>query len=215
MGATPVMTARETAPIANRPAPSPPGGAAAPAVGLRLAPVAEKGPVPKRGRTRYLVTAALVLAVGALTETWLHTRATPAVRYATADVSRGTVARTVTGSGTVNPVTTVQVGTYVSGVIQELLCDYNTRVTKGQLCATIDPRPYQTAVDQAQANLSTAKAQLVKDQTNLTYAKLTYERNLDLQQRGIVPQDTADSAKNVAEQAQAQVDLDTSTIAQH
>jgi HlyD family secretion protein len=216
MGATPVMTAGETAPIASRPAPSPPGDAAAPAVGLRLAPVGGKGPVvPKRGRFRYLVTAALVLAAAALTETWLHMRATPAVRYATAEVSRGTVARTVTGSGTVNPVTTVQVGTYVSGVIQELLCDYNTRVTKGQLCAKIDPRPYQTVVDQEQANLSTAKAQLVKDQTNLTYARLTYGRNLDLQQRGIVPQDTADSAKSVADQAQAQVDLDTSTIAQH
>ena len=215
MGATPVMTARETAPIADRPAPSTPVGAAAPAVGLRLAPVVEKRPVPTRGRTRYFVTAALVLAVAVLAETWLHTRAAPAVRYVTADVSRGTVARTVTGSGTVNPVTTVQVGTYVSGVIQELLCDYNTRVTKGQLCATIDPRPYQTVVDQEQANLSTAKAQLVKDQTSLTYARLTYERNLDLQQRGIVPQDTADSAKSVADQAQAQVDLDTSTIAQH
>src|SRR5439155_9025090 len=81
--------------------------------------------------------------------------------------------------------------------------------------ATIDPRPYQTVVDQEQANLSTAKAQLIKDQTNLTYAKLTYQRNLDLKQRGIVPQDTADSTKSAADQAQAQVELDQSTIAQH
>jgi HlyD family secretion protein len=214
MGATPVTAARETVPIANRPAPSTPVGAEFP-VGPRLAPVTVNRPLPKRGRARYLVTGSLVLAVAALTETWLHTRATPGVRYATAEVSRGTVARTVTGSGTVNPVTTVQVGTYVSGVIQELLCDYNTKVTKGQLCATIDPRPYQTVVDQEQANLSTAKAQLIKDQTNLTYAKLTYQRNLDLEQRGIVPQDTADSTKSAADQAQAQVELDQSTIAQH
>ena len=162
-----------------------------------------------------MTAAVLLAAAGALPEVWLHTRATPSVHYATAEVSRGSVARAVTGSGTVNPVTTIQVGTYVSGVIQELFCDYNTKVTKGQLCAKIDPRPYQTVVDQELATLETAKAQLVKDQTNLAYAKLTYKRNLALQQRGIVPQDTADSARSVSDQAQAQIDLDQSTIAQH
>jgi HlyD family secretion protein len=119
------------------------------------------------------------------------------------------------GSGTVNPVTTVQVGTYVSGVIQELLCDYNTPVRKGQLCARIDPRPYQTVVDQESANLSTAKAQLGKDLANLNYTKLTDERTQDLLQRGIVSQDTLDSAKTAYDQAQAQIELDKSAIAQH
>jgi HlyD family secretion protein len=216
MRATPVSTAREAAPIADRPDPSAPAGNDTPPVGPRLAPVAGKRRLPTRIRARrWLATVAIVLALLAVTETWLHTRTTPPVRYATDAISRGTVARAVTGSGTVNPVTTVQVGTYVSGVIQKLFCDYNTRVTKGQLCATIDPRPYQTVVDQGQANLSTARAQLVKDQTNLTYAKLTYQRNLDLLQRGIVTQDAADSARSAADQAQAQVELDQSTIDQH
>ena len=190
------------------------GGGAQPA-GPRPLPASIQRPSRTRRRARPLVTAAVLLAVAiALAEAWQRTSAPP-VNYATAEVSRGSVARAVAGSGTVNPVTTIQVGTYVSGVIQELFCDYNTKVTKGQLCAKIDPRPYQTGVDQEQANLSTAKAQLVKDQTNLAYAKLTYERNLALQQKGIVPQDTADSSKSAADQAQAQIDLDKSTIAQH
>ena len=158
----------------------------------------------------------IVLVASAIAaEAWRASRVMTPVHYVTAVVSRGTVARAVTGSGTVNPVTTVQVGTYVSGVIQQLFCDYNTPVKKGQLCAKIDPRPYQTVVDQAQANLSMAKAQRIKDQTNLTYAKLTYERALDLRQRGIIPQDSVDSAKSAYDQALAQVDVDASTIEQH
>ena len=157
----------------------------------------------------------LVLTSVAGVEAWRVSHTTPPVRYATAEVTRGAVTRAVTASGAVNPVTTIQVGTYVSGVIQALYCDYNTRVRKGQLCAKIDPRPYQTIVDQDKANLETAQAQLAKDQTNLAYAKLTYNRNIDLRQRGIVSQDTLDSAKSAFDQAAAQVDLDKSGIEQH
>ena len=93
------------------------------------------------------------------------------VQYATAPVTRGDVVTTITASGTVNPVVTVEVGTYVSGTIESLSCDYNTKVLKGQLCAKIDPKPYQVVVDQDQADLAVAKAQLVKDQANLVYTE--------------------------------------------
>src|SRR5262249_57107158 len=76
--------------------------------------------------------------------------------------------------GTVNPVTVVEVGTYVSGPIVRWFCDYNTTVKVGQLCAQIDPRPFQMVADQAAANLAVAKAQLIKDQASLAYAKTTY-----------------------------------------
>jgi HlyD family secretion protein len=135
-------------------------------------------------------------------------------QYVTAPVTAGTVARTVMASGTVNPVTIVQVGTYVSGIIQQITCDYNTQVHEGQLCAKIDPRPYQMVVDQDRANLEAAKAQLEKDQTALRYAQLTYQRNLDLAKRGIVSQDVLDQAKSTADQAKAQVALDQTTIEQ-
>jgi HlyD family secretion protein len=138
-----------------------------------------------------------------------------AVRYATSPVTTGPVARTVTATGTVNPVLTIIVGTYVSGVIQELYCDYNTQVKKGQICAKIDPRPYQTIVDQEKANLAIAKAQLEKDNANLAYAKLSNDRYLRLAETNAVSKDTADNAKNLYDQAQAQIDFDKATIDQH
>ena len=76
-----------------------------------------------------------------------------ATHYVTRQISRGPVVRAVTTSGTVNPVITVQIGTYVSGVIEARYCDYNTQVRKGQICAKVDPRPYQVVVDQDRANL--------------------------------------------------------------
>lgn len=153
--------------------------------------------------------AAVVLAAGF----WWMQR-TPAPQYLTASVTRGDVMRTVTASGTVNPMTTVQVGTYVSGVLQELHCDFNTQVKAGQLCAKIDPRPYQTVVDQENAALGTARAQLAKDKAALAFAKVIYDRDVDLLKRRIVSQETVDTASNALDQAVAQVALDESTIAQ-
>ena len=112
-----------------------------------------------------------------------------------APVTKGTIARTVSATGTVNPVLTVIVGSYVSGVIREVSCDYNTQVVPGQICARIDPRPYQTTVDQNKANLSVAEAQLEKDHADLSYDKLTYERNARLAETNAVSKDAADFAK--------------------
>src|SRR3954452_17974817 len=68
--------------------------------------------------------------------------------YLTAPVERGNVATVVKSTGTVNPVLTITVGTYVSGIIQEVHCDYNTEVNQGQLCAKLAPRAYQRVVNQ-------------------------------------------------------------------
>jgi HlyD family secretion protein len=144
---------------------------------------------------------------------WVTTRDS-AVHYTTAAVTRGPIIRSVTATGTVNPVLTIIVGTYVSGVIQELYCDYNTQVKRDQICAKIDPRPYQTVVNQRRANLAVAKAQLEKDKANLAYTKLNYERNVRLAQTNAVSKDAADNAKNVYDQAQAQVLFDEATIEQ-
>lgn len=102
----------------------------------------------------------------------------------------------------------------MSGAIQELLCDYNTPVRKGQLCAKIDPRPYQTVVDQDKADLAAAKAQLGKDEASLAYTKLTYDRTQTLLQRALVTQDALDSAKSAYGQAQSQVEVDKAAIVQ-
>jgi len=121
----------------------------------------------------------------------------------------------VTSTGTVNPELTVIVGSYVSGVIQQLHCDFNTQVKVGQVCAEIDPRPYQTVVNEEKANVEVAMAQLEKDKANLAYAKVNNDRNQWLVAHDSVSKDAADVAKNAYAQAQAQVGLDQATIDQH
>jgi HlyD family secretion protein len=102
----------------------------------------------------------------------------------------------------------------VSGVLMQISCDYNTKVSTGQICAKIDPRPYQALVDQANANLAVARAQLAKDQANLAYTNLNWERNLALLRQNSVAKDSADLSKNNRDQAQAQVGFDMATIDQ-
>jgi len=158
-----------------------------------------------------------LVAVGVLVgsiASWQMIRGNGGVVYKTAAVTRGEVSRSVTATGTVNPVLTIMVGTYVSGVIQQLYCDYNTEVKKGQVCAKIDPRPYQTVVDQDEANLSVARAQLAKDEANLDYAKVNYERNLWLLEHNFVSKDARDNAKSAYAQTQAQARLDEAMIEQ-
>ncbi len=154
---------------------------------------------------------AVIVAVGAI---WWLNGTGNSVRYATAPVSRGDVTRAVVATGTVNPVLTIIVGSYVSGTIQDIQCDYNTEVKQGQICARIDPRPYQTVVDQNKANLLVAQAQLEKDKANLGYAQVAYERNARLAQTSAVSKDALDIAKSALEQAKAQVGVDQATIEQ-
>jgi HlyD family secretion protein len=143
-----------------------------------------------------------------------NARRAQAVTYATATVDRGAVQRVITASGSVNPEVTVQVGAFVSGTINSLSCDYNTAVRKGQVCATIDPRPYQLTVDQDRAALDSAKAQLAKDEASLQYAALAYDRSTRLMQQGWVSHDAADNLKSLRDQAQAVVGLDRANIQQ-
>jgi HlyD family secretion protein len=168
-----------------------------------------------RSRKYWLIAGSLsLLAVAAVAATWWALDERGTVRYVTAPIAKGAVTRSVTATGTVNPELTIIVGTYVSGVIQELLCDYNTQVKKGQVCAKIDPRPYQSVVDENRANLGVAKAQLEKDQANLTYAKLALGRQATLLPTHAVSQDAYDSAKSAYDQALAQITFDEATIQQ-
>ncbi len=170
---------------------------------------------PPRKRTYWRAAAALglLIAAASIALWWSFGTISPA-RYTTAALTQGPITRTVTATGTVNPELTIIVGTYVSGVIQELYCDYNTEVKKGQVCAKIDPRPYQTIVDQSKANLAIARAQLEKDKANLTYTKVRYERTVRLVQTNATSQDAVDAAKSNYEQAEAQILFDEATIQQ-
>jgi HlyD family secretion protein len=159
----------------------------------------------------FLVAGIVVAACAAVY--WTVSRPAPPP-YATTAVTQGDVVTTITASGSVNPVVVVQVGTFVSGTIVTLSCDYNTRVHKGQLCAKIDPKPYQIVVEQNQAELDVAKAQLVKDQANVVYTKISHERYDLLFSQDSTSRDTADAALNAYNQAVALVGLDVATITQ-
>lgn len=164
-----------------------------------------------RRRIRWLL--ALALAVGGAGYLWWYSRP-EAPKFVTAAVTRGDVVRSIITTGAVNPVVTVQVGTYVSGVIQALHCDYNTEVKAGQLCAKIDPRPYQVVVDQNVANLASARAQLRKDEAAVVFSKIIHARDLKLLKHGGVSQETVDTDKSNLDQNIAQVGLDEATIQQ-
>lgn len=165
---------------------------------------------PKSKTARGLALMAIVgAAVGAF---YLLHRGGGETRYVSAQITRGPVVRSVSATGTVNPVITVQVGSYVSGPIQELYADFNSPVKAGQLIAKIDPRPFQVKVDEARAAVGNAQAQLKKDEADLAYKKLTWERNDRLARDNVVSQDVADNARSVYQQAVAQVALDRANI---
>ena len=92
---------------------------------------------------------------------WFFLHGQSATRYRTAPLQRGDIDFTVSATGSPNAVVTVQVGSQVSGNVKELFADFNTKVTKGQVVARIDPEIFQARVNQAAANLEAARAAVV------------------------------------------------------
>src|SRR5437016_1360231 len=132
--------------------------------------------------------------------------------YVTMPVERGPITARVTATGSVNPVKTVQVGTYVSGPIQVISVDFNSPVERGQLLAKIDPRPFQVKVDGAAADLANARARLDKDRADLTLKEVTLKRTRALRTEGIVSESDLDLATSQERQARAQIELDQAEI---
>lgn len=162
------------------------------------------------GLTAGVAGAALLGAVGLL----LHGNDRGGATYRAEVVDRGTIVTTVTATGTVNPVTTVQVGTYVSGRIIAIDVDFNSPVRRNQRVAKIDPAPFEVKVRKAQASLANARAKLEKDQVDLRLKELTYRRFQQLYERNLISRSDLDQARSDYEQAQAQLSLDRAAIAQ-
>ena len=181
--------------------------------GLAPEGVAPSGPRALAGRGRWPWLVALIAIVAAAT-VYLVSARSPDVWYATAPVTVGAIVRTVNASGTINPVTTVQVGSYVSGPIIELDADFNTRVKRGQLIARIDPRPFALKVAQARAQLGNSQAALERDQADASYKLELHERARKLLPLGAVAQDTVDQYWSSAAQAGSQVKLDRALVEQ-
>src|SRR5438445_302588 len=173
-------------------------------------------------RRAWIVVVMIVLAAGA-SGAWFYTQSrgsTP--RFRAAKVERGPLTATVSATGTLNAVVTVQVGSQVSGQIKELFADFNSQVKRNQLVARIDPEKFQAAVSQAkaqvdaakatvlnqralvektradlanaQAALAVAKAQTAKAQVAVVDSRRTLARNADLRKRGLIAQADEDTA---------------------
>ncbi|MEW6107900.1 MAG: efflux RND transporter periplasmic adaptor subunit [Nitrospirota bacterium] len=136
------------------------------------------------------------------------------LRYITEKIKRGNIIATVTATGTVNPVTTVLVGTQVSGTIRNIYVDFNSHVRKGQLIARIDPSLFESQVEQARANLLSAEAGLGKDEATLTDAGRTMQRKRSLFSEGLISRSDLDAAETNYEIARAQVSDAKARIAQ-
>src|SRR3989442_12091384 len=163
---------------------------------------------------RRLWLALVLVALGAATYGLLggSRRGDGESRYETAVVDRGPITATVTATGTGNPVSSVQAGTYVSGPIQAIYADFKTPIRRGQLLAKIDPRPFQVKVDAARADLANAHAKLVKDRADAELKATTLRRQRELAAGGIVAQSDLDLAQSQAQQARAQLELDQAQI---
>ena len=129
----------------------------------------------------------------------------PAARFETAMVQRRIIESHVTATGTVSALVTVQVGSQVSGRIQELFVDYNSPVKKGQVIARIDPQLIQASVKRAQANLTAAKANLQRAKVEARNARRQAERSRLLLRQQFISQAEFETAEVTAESARTQV----------
>ena len=117
-----------------------------------------------------------------------------APRFTTAAVDRGEIADVVGATGVLQAVTTVQVGSQVSGTIKDLYADFNSNVKKGQVIARLDPSTFEARVAQARANVMAARAQVDRSGAAIADAKQKYERAKELAAQQLLPQSDLDSA---------------------
>jgi HlyD family secretion protein len=167
-----------------------------------------------RRRAPLLWTALALLIVLAGVAVWWWRGHNPPLRYVTARVTQGDIQRAVNMTGALNPVVTAQVESFVSGNIKSWSCDYNTLVKVGQVCALIDPLPFQVIVDQDTASVDSAIAQLAKDRVAAANQAVVYAYDQKLIGQGIVSQETINADKATLDQDRAQGKLDIANIAQ-
>ncbi|HWY68158.1 MAG TPA: efflux RND transporter periplasmic adaptor subunit [Terriglobales bacterium] len=164
----------------------------------------------KHIQRKWIVILALFVAIAALGAFTLRGGDKPA--YTTQRVQQGDIRQLVQATGTIDAVTTVQVGSQISGTISKLNADFNTRVKKGQVVAELDPALFQGALLQAQADLqnaeataAAAKAELLKAQATAAQTQKAYERSDALAKEGVIAAQQLDIDKATSESNQAGV----------
>ncbi len=139
----------------------------------------------------------LVVAIGLMWILGLFS-STPNAEYATIKIARGDLRYVVTATGEIQPLNTVAVGSQVSGTIENLYVDFNSKVKKGDVLLTIEPSVLQASVDEAKASLVSAESQR-------NYAKSEYERNKTLYADGFIARAEMEQSQTAYEQAEQQV----------
>ncbi len=187
-------------PLENDPGAPRPGGIGP--SGLTLVP-RNKG---TRGRRRGLFAAGTLALLAAAGGGYYWTnRAAETPTIETAAVTRGDIIETVDATGTLEAVTTVQVGTQVSGTIQSLRADFNSHVTRGQLIAELDPSVFETQVEQAAATVVRLEADADRATLQLQDAQRKLTRARELAEMRLIPPTDLETAEATAQQAQAAV----------
>ena len=179
-----------------------------------------------RHNLAYLVGA--VCLVAAIAGGFYFRSQSKEVKYTTAPIRRGDLVASVQATGTINPLTTIPVGSYVSGTVQYIFADFNTRVHNGQVLAQLDPAIYEAQVITARGNLENAKANLTtlaanvqvgeanlaKAQANVTYQAATAKRSQDLFAAGVISTDANDLTQSTLGQANADVQAQKAAVEQ-
>jgi HlyD family secretion protein len=136
-------------------------------------------------------------------------------KFRTEDVGRGELVSSVSATGTLSAVVTVQVGTQISGTIQELLVDFNSPVKAGQVIARIDPALFNAKVKETMGNYKTAQANSERARADLADAKKTLERNRKLIKEGLIAQADLDTAETKYEDAVAALKAALASVTQN
>jgi HlyD family secretion protein len=152
-----------------------------------------------------IIIAVVILILILIGVLYFFKKSDKAPQYITQTAERGDIRATVSATGTVNAVTTVLVGTQVSGTIKQLYVDYNSTVKKGQLLAQIDPASFEAQVAQASANLLLARANLEKSRVALRDTLTTFERNKILYGKNFISKSDLDASETVYLSALAQI----------
>lgn len=128
-------------------------------------------------------------------------------KFKTVKVQRGEIVQRVTATGNVNPVTTIIIGTRVSGTVVALYADYNSQVRKGQLIAQIDPTPFENELKQSEADLLNFKAALFKAEVTLKDAERNLRRKQELFKRDLIARSELEDAETSYNSAKAQYEI--------
>jgi len=161
---------------------------------------------------RAILILVIIAAIGAGVGAYYIRRGGGEIQVVTSPVTRGEIIDTVGSTGTLQAVTTVQVGSQVSGNISWLGADFNSIVKKSQVIARLDPSVFQAQVDQANANLVKAQADVVRAQADVDRSKVAlvdanqkFTRAKELNEKKLVTQADLDSAKVAVDSAQSAV----------